>query len=58
MVKALRLSISLHERFLFAVRFADAERVFGNIAGIVHVWQEVSCNSGGHYTESATVDVL
>lgn len=25
-------------------------RVFGNLAGIVHVWQEVSCNSGGHYT--------
>lgn len=25
-------------------------RVFGNLAGIVHVWQEVSCNPGGHHT--------
>lgn len=58
MVEALRLSNSRHERFLFVVRFADAERVFGNLAGIVHVWQEVSCNSGGHYTESAAADVL
>lgn len=32
--------------------------VFGNLAGIVHVWQEVSCNSGGHYAECATRVVL
>lgn len=34
---------------------SQMRRVFGNLAGIVHVWQEVSCNSGGHYTESAIV---